>query len=149
MLNKLFRLADQPAWTAYDCNLLRSFHIKPPCSTTRGNSPSSPLCRADNGRHRGWVPRALCRTPDSELLKSLIGVRDTLISPAALSVPAHCSARSQCQRSAAVLSPPPPDAVTSFEAASDFRWCRFPSKRAVPAQPGRSDPHFGVFETIQ
>jgi hypothetical protein len=30
MLNKLFHLADQPAWTAYDCNLLRSFRIKPP-----------------------------------------------------------------------------------------------------------------------
>jgi hypothetical protein len=30
MLNKLFHFADQPAWTAYDCNLLRSFHIKPP-----------------------------------------------------------------------------------------------------------------------
>jgi len=30
MLNKLFHLADQPAWTAYDCNLLQSFHIKPP-----------------------------------------------------------------------------------------------------------------------
>jgi hypothetical protein len=30
MLDKLFHLAEQPAWTAYDCNLLRSFHIKPP-----------------------------------------------------------------------------------------------------------------------
>jgi hypothetical protein len=27
---KLSRSADQPAWTAYDCILLRSFHIKPP-----------------------------------------------------------------------------------------------------------------------
>jgi hypothetical protein len=27
MLNKLF---DRPPWTAYDCNLLQSFHIKPP-----------------------------------------------------------------------------------------------------------------------
>jgi hypothetical protein len=30
MLNKLFYLADRPAWTAYDCKLLQSFHIKPP-----------------------------------------------------------------------------------------------------------------------
>jgi hypothetical protein len=27
MLNELFH---QPAWTAYDCNLLQSFHIEPP-----------------------------------------------------------------------------------------------------------------------
>jgi hypothetical protein len=27
MLNNLFH---RPAWTAYDCNLLESFHIKPP-----------------------------------------------------------------------------------------------------------------------
>jgi hypothetical protein len=30
MQNKLFHFANQPAWTAYDCNLLRSFHVKPP-----------------------------------------------------------------------------------------------------------------------
>jgi hypothetical protein len=30
MLNRLFHLAHRTAWTAYDCNLLRSFHIEPP-----------------------------------------------------------------------------------------------------------------------
>jgi hypothetical protein len=30
MLNELFYSADQPAWTAYDCRFLGTFHIKSP-----------------------------------------------------------------------------------------------------------------------
>jgi hypothetical protein len=64
-----------------------------PYSTTKGNSPSSTLCRADHVHHGDWIPRAVCRTPDSELLKSLIGVFHTLVMAKAFPVPAYSSAR--------------------------------------------------------